>query len=569
MGKFTTELGLVLAVAGTIALAGCGNSSSVNGLLLGGSSGSGGGSSSGSSGGSSGVVSGNPSDIFLSILPAGENGNSAGGIGAPSAVPVPAAATQYPANFRDQLDMYGNLAFAKSPMIATPCVPPTSIATQQVSSNNACNYFKKEGLTPDTVVSSVSLIAPDGKNVTIKRDGWGVPFVTGDDRAAAMFGVGYAEAQDRLWLYDLLRNLGRGQISQFLGPSAMTYGLDNQYGAQMGYSDDELNAMATAAQQKFGPLGNLAIQDVNELVQGMNAYIAFLQTPQGLTQIPPEYATLALGVPPKFPPRNFTVADIVINAALIQAIFGGGGGSEDDNVNLLQTLDPTFGPNNRTISQADCEFWRDLRHANDPESPATTDLSFATQSPPSLSETCPQTLPAGAAVWDPGSYQSRPFLTHSSSAPAAPAAVASKSAADPERVARAQTLKSLDLSRLLPQTLAVAAQQQDAALKTVVPLRADAPLRVADAVKTVSVRAALRALIERQRDHRTISNFIGVNANQTKDGHPIAVMGPQTSYYEPQLLSEISVVSKGGTPLDFATRGIITLNLPYVVIGRG
>jgi acyl-homoserine lactone acylase PvdQ len=382
-----------------------------------------------------------------------------------------------------------------------------------------------------------------------------------------MFGVGYAAAQDRLWLYDLLRNVGRGQSSQFLGPSSTTYELDNQYGAQMGYSDAELNAMAQSAQQKFGTLGDLAIQDVNELVQGMNAYIAFLQTPQGAQQIPPEYATLALGVPPKFPPSNFTVADIVINAALIQAIFGGGGGNEGSNVNLLQTLDPTFGPGNRTISQANCEFWRDLRHANDPEGPTTTDLSFATQSPPSVSEACPQTLPSGAAIWDSGSYQGLPFVTHSSELPTP--AVALHAAAVPERLAGAHAPKALDLLRLLPQTLFTPLPQRQAALKTVVPLRADAPVQLANAAATASMRAALRGLIERQRDHRTISNFIGVSANQTQAGHPIAVMGPQTSYYEPQLLSEMSVVSNGGTPLDFATRGIMTLNLPYVVIGRG
>src|SRR2546426_6985153 len=32
----------------------------------------------------------------------------------------------------------------------------------------------------------------------IERDGWGVPFVTGDDRESAEYGVGYASAQDRL-----------------------------------------------------------------------------------------------------------------------------------------------------------------------------------------------------------------------------------------------------------------------------------------------------------------------------------------------------------------------------------
>ncbi|MGH8539624.1 MAG: penicillin acylase family protein [Stenotrophobium sp.] len=550
MKNFTTNAGTAIALAGLIALAGCGHSSGVLGIGNGGS-----GSSGGSSGGSgSGTGGSGANNLFMSILPPGENGNSAGGVGVQSQVP----AIQYPANFRDQLDMYQNLAFAKSPLIASPaqCTPPASIAVQQASSNLACNYFKHEGLTPDTVVSSVTLAAPNGKNVTIQRDGWDVPFVTGDDRASAMYGVGYAEAQDRLWLYDLLRNVGRGQVSQFLGPSPMTYSLDQQYGTQMGYSDDELNAMAASAQKKFGTLGDLAIQDVNELVQGMNAYIAFLQTPQGLSQVPPEYATLALGVPPKFPPRNFTVADIVINAALIQAIFGGGGGSEGDNVNLLQVIDPGFGPNSTSVPEPACEFWRDLRHANDPESPATTELSFATQSPPTLSETCPHTLAPGAAIWDPGSYQSRTFLTHVPLVPVPAAAAAAKFDKRTRLAAMTPNPRMVKVAQAVPahgKTRPGASTGKSVAAK-----------------KTIGdVRAALLALIERQRDHRTISNFIGVTANQTQDGHPIAVMGPQTSYYVPQLLSEMSVVSKGGTPLDFATRGIMTLNLPYVVIGRG
>src|SRR3546814_18008038 len=67
----------------------------------------------------------------------------------------------------------------------------------------------------------------------------------------------------------------------------------------------------------------------------------------------------------------------------------------------------------------------------------------------------------------------------------------------------------------------------------------------------------------------TTSNWIGVTASQTESGHPIAVMGPQTGYYNPQLLWEAAVVSHGGTPYEFAARGITTVNLPSIVLGHG
>src|SRR3546814_17647855 len=49
----------------------------------------------------------------------------------------------------------------------------------------------------------------------------------------------------------------------------------------------------------------------------------------------------------------------------------------------------------------------------------------------------------------------------------------------------------------------------------------------------------------------------------------MAVMGPQSGYYNQQLLWEAAVVSHGGTPYEFGDRGITTVNLPYIVIGHG
>jgi acyl-homoserine lactone acylase PvdQ len=466
------------------------------------------------------ATSGDGKGIFLSVLPPGENGNSAGGLGSPApGSPV----LSYPANFRDQLDLYGDLSFAKQGLKADPCTPPTDISHHEKSSDLACNYFKREDLTPDTVVSTVTLDAPNGKSVKIERDGWGVPFVTGDDRESAEYGVGYASAQDRLWLYDLLRHVGRGRISEYLGPASATYALDDQFGSAGGYSEDEMTAMVDSARAKFGPLGDLAITDVQSFVAGMNAYVAFLATPSGLLQIPPEYNSLKLG---GFPPQPFTVNDIVASATLILAQFGGGGGGETTNELLLQHLDPGFAPGATEISQTACELWRDLRHANDPDGPTTIETSFATQSPPSVSEACPHSLPAGVAIWDPGSFKGRSLFNHAGILPLPPLSVAAPSIPF--------ALPLLDLSANGSTTELL---KQIASLRTAMP--------------------------------RALSNWIGVNANQTKDGHPIVVMGPQTAYFVPQLLSEIAVKSNGGTALDFAGRGIITVNLPYIVIGRG
>lgn len=55
------------------------------------------------------------------------------------------------------------------------------------------------------------------QNVTVDRDGWGVPHIraaTVEDLAEAQ---GYVMAQDRLWQMDLLRRVARGQLSEILG----------------------------------------------------------------------------------------------------------------------------------------------------------------------------------------------------------------------------------------------------------------------------------------------------------------------------------------------------------------
>ncbi len=116
-----------------------------------------------------------------------------------------------------------------------------------------------------------------------------------------MYGFGYAAAEDRLWVYDLLRNLGRGRLSEFLGPAASFYEFDASLAVVAGYDEDELTAMAASLPQKFGALGTVILDDVDAEVPGINAYIGTLPGPNRRA-IPPEYWVLKKG---GFPPPSF------------------------------------------------------------------------------------------------------------------------------------------------------------------------------------------------------------------------------------------------------------------------
>src|SRR6266478_1024028 len=62
--------------------------------------------------------------------------------------------------------------------------------------------------------------------VTVARDRWGIPHI----RAASLEDLeeaqGYVMAQDRLWQMDLLRRVARGQLSEILGPAALSIDKD-------------------------------------------------------------------------------------------------------------------------------------------------------------------------------------------------------------------------------------------------------------------------------------------------------------------------------------------------------
>lgn len=312
---------------------------------------------------------------------------------------VPALDTE--SHFDDQLALYDRLVHSPEGLTNSDLVGP-----QQ-------GYFKPEDMRgpDDGPWESTSTVSNGDYEVTIKRGAeYGVPHIFGgDSRENALFGTGYVTAADRLFLLDVLRRAGRGELSQFLGPADFSFDEDIARGAPYREADRERQIQATA--DKLGDTGDQVLRDLDAFVAGLNEYVAQVkQTTQPVdavtTKLPIEYLALGVSLEP------FTRADIHAVATLIQSIFAVGGGGEADNLRLLHALQDQV-----QDKKTACRLWRDIRHALDPASSVTVEASFATQSPRNYDDDiCPldpefASQYPGAAVFDAGSYQAYDPLT--------------------------------------------------------------------------------------------------------------------------------------------------------------
>ncbi|MBX0329303.1 penicillin acylase family protein [Oscillochloris sp. ZM17-4] len=71
------------------------------------------------------------------------------------------------------------------------------------------------------VTSGTVQVAGISAPVTIARDSDGVPHIRGQSEADALFGLGYAHAQDRLWQMEFQRRIGGGRLSEVFGESTL------------------------------------------------------------------------------------------------------------------------------------------------------------------------------------------------------------------------------------------------------------------------------------------------------------------------------------------------------------
>jgi acyl-homoserine lactone acylase PvdQ len=318
---------------------------------------------------------------FRDILPPGANGRYnaaqlAGFLATGATVP----------HCCDQLAMYRDLMYA-TPGLRTAQIP---------------DYFKDStfGVKPDDA-ERVYSPRPD---VTVVRDkGFGVPHIYGRTRDGAMFGLGYAGAEDRLFLMDVLRHAGRGELSSFAGGANQA--MDAEQWQVAPYTESDLTRQADQLPEFLGAQGTLIQRDVDDYIAGINQYISEARLDP--TKMPGEFA--AIGRPQG--PAPWTREDLIATAALVGGIFGKGGGQELAWAGIRQALTRRFG------HRAGLRAFRDFRAAEDPEAPTTV------QGRRFPYETTARHVAKGSrAIPDPGSLKKARFSTTTSPVPGASSA---------------------------------------------------------------------------------------------------------------------------------------------------
>ena len=123
----------------------------------------------------------------MSILPPGENGL----VNATDALKFELTQTRPPAS-DDQLGKYSSLIYS----------------SQNLADAGLSAYYNDEsfGVAPGDVTRTEQ---PES-GVTIYRDTHDVPHIYGNTNESMAFGAGYAQAEDRLFLMDVLRHYGSG-----------------------------------------------------------------------------------------------------------------------------------------------------------------------------------------------------------------------------------------------------------------------------------------------------------------------------------------------------------------------
>jgi acyl-homoserine lactone acylase PvdQ len=276
---------------------------------------------------------------FRNVLPPGENGLD----NLQQLFKFRGTEHLLPPHSADQQPLYENLVYG-APTLTDGQIP---------------SYFKDAtfGVPAGEVESTIE----PRPGVTIVRDkAYGIPHIYGDTRADTEFGAGYAGAQDRLFLMDVLRHTGRAELASFLGGSNAAADASQWQFAP--YTEADLEKQLREAPKLYGAKGKRAVEDLNDYVEGINAYVAAANADQALK--PAEYTLLSKPMEP------WKATDVVAIASLVGGIFGRGGGNELNSALTMESMVERMG------AKAGKAAWLGFRSKNDPEAPTTLAKPF-------------------------------------------------------------------------------------------------------------------------------------------------------------------------------------------------
>jgi acyl-homoserine lactone acylase PvdQ len=270
--------------------------------------------------------------VALNVLPPGESGD-----------------LLFPPTANDQLRLYDGLTPKRG----------------SVSSADLSRYFKSERFG---VSGKVVRTERPRSGVRILRDRWDVPHVYGRTRADVEFGAGYATAEDRYVLMELLRGPGRLAALDVPGLDPFALATSGRQFVPTAATDARVGEQLSLV-RAAGAKGRQLYADVQSYVKGINAYYA--KRGQGL--------------------RPWTTTDVIAVGSLLGANLGVGGGDEIRRSMFLDALMREQG------GVQGIDTWRWLAQQQEPDAPVSLPGTF-----PYDTRDAPA---AGNVILDDGSFE--------------------------------------------------------------------------------------------------------------------------------------------------------------------
>src|SRR5437899_4930277 len=123
------------------------------------------------------------------------------------------------------------------------------------------------------VINGEVMVGGASAPIEIVRDADAVTHVFASTKPDALFGLGYAHAQDRLWQMEFQRRIGYGRLSEIFGPATIP---QDRFLRTVGFG--------RAARAAWDRLPAPAKADVTAYINGINAFLAERRA------LPPEFA---------------------------------------------------------------------------------------------------------------------------------------------------------------------------------------------------------------------------------------------------------------------------------------
>lgn len=185
--------------------------------------------------------------------------------------------------------------------------------------------------------------------VEIYFDEFGIPAVYADNVFDVWFGAAFAIAQQRLFLMDAVRRLGRGNFAEVLGCGSVS---DDIMQRVLSYSLAEYD-------EQFERLTQDSKDSIDGYVAGANAWLNEVRNDPSL--LPAEYGLLSRSAQ-QIP--DFVRADIIAAGVLITRSVATDGGTEWQNIRALRALEAEYGVADGRSAFLDLNWFEDEQAAS-------------------------------------------------------------------------------------------------------------------------------------------------------------------------------------------------------------